>query len=94
MINDRKYVTAACLVIATPMLDVGRFSASIVSHSLGEALQCLWSGWSLPSGTTSKSLQVSHASPVAIFFLIAGDSFGGNVSRHRLQWEASKLALM
>ena len=56
LINDGKCVATECLVAATLMCTVGGFSASIVSHRLGEAFQHLQSGWLSPSGTTLENM--------------------------------------
>ena len=70
MINDGKNMPTVYLL------------ASIVSRSLGKALQCLQSGLLLLSRMSSENLKVLHAIMSASFSLRAGTIFEGNVSSY------------
>ena len=84
VIKDGQCVTTFCLLATTPMCAVGRFSASIVSRILGEALQHLKSMSFSLYVASSEHLKVLCASTATAFSLAASVRFEGKVSSHRL----------
>ena len=69
------------------MCTVGRFSASIVSHSLGKALQHFQNRWLSLYVVSSENLKALHKSPASTLSLAMGFSFEVNISSHSLLWE-------